>query len=104
MSADEEPSTDFELATRLRVLYDAGEHSRGAADDFWDTVSVHIGWIVDLVEIAAKVKRRRDGTPNPKSQAAGRARAAALSPERRSEIARQAAQERWHPKKETQAS
>jgi hypothetical protein len=97
MTPDEEPKTDVELAQRLRALYVAGDHSGAARDDFWDTVSFHIGWIVDLVEVAAKIKRRRNDTPNPKSQAAGRARSAALSPERRAEISRAAANARWHP-------
>jgi len=92
-----EPSTDQELAQRLRALYNASEHSGGARDDFWDTVSYHIGWIVDLVEVAAKIKRRRNATPNPLRQEAGRKRAASLSPERRTEIARAAATARWHP-------
>lgn len=91
----EEPQTDRDLAIRLRALYGASDHSGGARDDFWDCVSFHIGWIVDLVEIAAKVKHRRNDTPNPKRQAAGRKRAAALSPERRSEIAAAAANARW---------
>lgn len=93
---DEEPKTDAELAVRLRILYAASDHSGGARDDFWDLVSYHIGWIVDLVEVGAKVKRRRNDEPNPKRQEAGRKRAASLSPERRSEIARQAAQTRWN--------
>jgi hypothetical protein len=98
MTSDDEPKTDAELAERLRVLYRAGDHSGGARDDFWDCVSFHIGWIIDLVEIAAKVKRRRADGPNPKRQAAGRAHAAALSPERRKEIATAAARARWgHP-------
>lgn len=97
MDMNNEPATDQELARRLRVLYEAAEHSGGARDDFWDCVSYHIGWIVDLVEVAAKVKRRRNETPNPLRQEAGRKRAAALTPERRSEIATQAAQARWHP-------
>lgn len=95
MNLDEEPGTDAELATRLRVLYAASDHSGGARDDFWDTVSIHIGWIIDLVEIAAKVKKRRNDTPNPRRQEAGRKRAASLSPERRAEIARAAANARW---------
>lgn len=95
MGPDDEPTTDAELATRLRVLYAASSHSGGARDDFWDCVSYHIGWIVDLVEIGAKVKRRRNDAPNPKRQEAGRKRAASLSPERRSEIAKQAAAARW---------
>lgn len=91
----DQPSTDAELAAQLRALYDASEYSRGAADDFWDTVSEHTGWIVDLVEKGTKV-RRRDSVPNPKRQESGRARALALSPERRREIAMKAANARWH--------
>ena len=60
LNIDDEPSTDQELARRLRALYSASEHSGGARDDFWDTISHHIGWVVDLVEIAARVKRRRN--------------------------------------------
>lgn len=92
-----ESETDQELARRLRALYEAAEYSGGARDDFWDCVSHHIGWIVDLVEVAVKVKRRRNEAPNPLRQEAGRKRAATLTPERRSEIATQAAHARWHP-------
>ena len=91
MDRDSEPKTDEELARRLRVLYDAAEHSGGARDDFWDTVSYHIGWIVDLVERGSrKTKRSAAG------QIGGRARMAALTPERRKEIAQKAANARWH--------
>lgn len=97
MRIGDEPKTDAELATRLRALYAASEHSGGARDDFWDTVSCHIGRIVDLVEKAAKVKRDRGVTARSAGVAGGRARMAALSPERRSEIARSGAEARWRP-------
>lgn len=92
MTPDDEPKTDQELVTRLRALYVAADHSGGARDDFWDTVSVHIGWILELVERGAK--RRK--TDPARRRAAGLARAASLSPERRSEIAKRAADARWH--------
>jgi hypothetical protein len=95
MKIDEEPETDADLAIRLRALYVAADHSGGARDDLWDTVTAHIGWIIDLVEIAAKLRKRRNSAPNPLRQEAGRKRAAALSPERRSEIAKAAADARW---------
>lgn len=94
MTPDEEPKTDAELARRLRALYDAGEHSRSASDDFWDCISHHIGWIVDLVEKAAKTKSSRKAGAG---QAGGIARANKLSPERRAEIAKAAANARWNP-------
>lgn len=86
-----EPKTDAELAERLRVLYAASEHSGGARDDFWDTVNLHIGWIVDLVMRAAKKNKMRKLNPIN----GGTARAAKLSPERRTEIAKTAAEARW---------
>lgn len=91
MSPDDEPKTDQELVTRLRVLYTAADHSGGARDDFWDTVSDHIGWILELAERGAK---RRKTNPELR-RAAGLKRAASLTPERRSEIAKQAAEARW---------
>lgn len=76
---------------RLKALYAAGDYSGGARDDFWDLVSFHIGWILELAERGAK---RRKKSPEL-HRAAGLARAATLSPERRSEIARLAAKARW---------
>ena len=93
--ADEqtEPRTDAELVERLSVLYAAAGHSGGARDDFWDTVSHHIGWILDLAKRGAKRNAKR----NPDAKNGGIERAKALSPERRSEIARTAANARWRP-------
>lgn len=91
MSPDDEPTTDAELVTRLRVLYTAADHSGGARDDFWDCVSIYTSWILELAERGAK--RRK---PNPEGHRnAGLKRAASLSPERRSEIAKLAAEARW---------
>lgn len=76
---------------RLNKLYVAGDYSGGARDDFWDLVSIHIGWLLELANRGAK--RRK---PNLEGhRAAGLKRAASLTPERRSEIAKKAAQARW---------
>lgn len=88
---DVEPTTDAELMDRLNKLYAAGDYSGGARDDFWDLVSHHIGWIMDIANRGAKLRKR---SPE-KHRAAGLARAASLTPERRTEIAKQAAQARW---------
>lgn len=88
---DVEPTTDAELMDRINKLYAAGDYSGGARDDFWDMVSTHVGWILDLANRGAK---RRKNNPAAR-RAAGLARAASLSPERRSEIAKQAAEARW---------
>lgn len=86
-----EPKTDAELMDRLNKLFAAGDYSGGARDDFWDMVSHHISWIMELANRGAKLRKR-----NPeRHRAAGLARAAALSPERRSEIAKAAAKARW---------
>lgn len=87
---EKEPETDAELVTMLRALYTAGDYSGGARDDFWDLVSNYIGWILDLAERGAKKPSKA-----ARGAAGGRARMAALSPERRSEIAKQAAAARW---------
>lgn len=92
MTRDEEPQTDADLVRRLRVLYEASDHSGGARDDFWDCVSHHIGWIVDLAERGARKKAR-----DPSGQSRGGfTAAAALSPTERTERARLAANARWH--------
>lgn len=91
MTPDDEPTTDAELIDRLVKLYAAGDHSAGARDDFWDTVSAHIGWIIELAKRGAKRNAKR----KPDAKNGGLIRAANLSPERRSEIARDAANKRW---------
>jgi hypothetical protein len=48
-----EPRTDFELIERLTTLYAAGDTNGKARDDFWDTVSFHIGWILKLATAGA---------------------------------------------------
>lgn len=61
----------------------------------------------DVNEIAFRVLREATGEKNPAAVALGRlggkkggpARAAKLSPKRRSEIARKAAMKRWAPRK-----
>ena len=88
---DVEPTTDAELMDRLNKLYAAGDYSGGARDDFWDLVSFHIGWILELAQRGAKRRKRNLEL----HRAAGLARAASLSPERRSEIAKTAAAARW---------
>lgn len=93
MTPDEEPTTDAELVGRLSALYAAGDHSGGARDDLWDCVSAHIGWIIDLAKRGAKRNAKRK--PNAKN--GGVERAKVLSPERRSEIAKTAANARWNP-------
>jgi hypothetical protein len=91
MTPDDEPTTDAELIDRLLKLHAAADHSGGARDDFWDTVSFHIGWILDLATRGAKRNAKlKVGALN-----GGLIRAAKLSPERRSEIAKQAANTRW---------
>lgn len=92
MTPDDEPETDAELIDRLFKLYAAGDHSAGARDDFWDTVSNHIGWIIDLAKRGAKRNAKR----KPDAKNGGTIRAQRLSPERRSEIAKLAADARWH--------
>ncbi len=92
MTPDDEPETDAQLMDRLTKLYAAAEHSGGARDDFWDTVNFHIGWILDLAKRGAKRNAKRKDAKN-----GGLIRAANLTPERRSEIARQAAKARWRP-------
>lgn len=96
MTPDDEPKTDAELMTRLFALYAAGDHSGAARDDFWDNVSFHIGWILDLAKRGAKRNAKR----KPDAKNGGLIRDANLSPERRSEIAKQAADIRWHGRKE----
>lgn len=91
-----EPQTDQELAAKLRALATAAEYSRGASDDFWDCVSLHVGWILQLVERGAKRDKNRYA-----GHAGGIARMAALTPEQRREIAKKAAKARWHPPKTT---
>lgn len=93
MTPDDEPKTDAELIDRLTKLHAAADHSSGARDDFWDTVTFHIVWILDLAKRGAKRNAKRK--PNPLN--GGLIRAAKLSPERRSEIARNAAKARWRP-------
>lgn len=91
MTPDDEPETDAELIDRLTKLYAAADHSGGARDDFWDAVSFHIGWILDLAKRGAKRNAKR----KPNALNGGLIRAAKLSPERRSEIASAAAKARW---------
>ncbi len=91
MTPDTKPETDAELIERLSALYAAADHSGGARDDFWDTVSCHIGWILNLAKRGAKRNAKR----KPDAKNGGVERARALSPERRSEIAKLAANVRW---------
>jgi hypothetical protein len=86
---DREPETDEELVDRLRALYDAAVHSAGARDDFWDCVSTHAGWIIDLTERAIRNKRKKGS-----GSIGGKKRAENLSPERRREIAKLGSQAR----------
>lgn len=92
MNEPEAPKTDAELVKQLRALYDASDYSGGARDDFWDMMSFYTNWIVALAERGAKKN-------NPARANGGHARMAALSPEKRTEIAKKAAAARWHPDK-----
>lgn len=59
MSCDKEPKTDAELIVRLTALYAASDHSEGARADFWDCVSLHIGWVLTLATDGAKARQAR---------------------------------------------
>jgi hypothetical protein len=82
--------SDEELVKRLRALYDAAEYSGGARDDFWDLVSTYTGRIIELAVKGAKLRGR-----SKSGVIGGRARAESLSPERRKQIAQNAANARW---------
>jgi len=85
-----EPETDEDLLERMTALFAAAPYSQGAFDDFWDCASVNMDRILDLANRGIKKTRRKEA-----GRAGGIARMASLSPERRSEIAKQAADARW---------
>lgn len=82
---------DVALVEKLTALHAAAPHSTGANTDFLIALHYNMDRVLALAARGAKKSGHHRG-----GALGGKARAAALSPERRSEIAKQAADARWN--------
>lgn len=83
--------TDQEFVARLTALSEASAYGEGARNDFGNCVAENIDRIIEL---AKRCVRKTPGTEDGRRRG-GLARAASMTPDQRSDIARKAAQARW---------